>query len=449
MEVSPAPRRGHARRGLVLASLFAVGVAALGCSGRPPAQPKPGPPQVTVATPLVHPVTEFTEMTGVLAAVKTADVRARVSGYVQKVLFEEGAEVKAKDKLIQIDPEPFRLALGAAETAVKSAEAQREQAAANAARAEKGYGAGVVSREEYDVAKAQVLVTKAAVEKAQKDVEQAKLNLSYTTVEAPFDGRVDRVFVDEGNLVTGGTGQGTVLTRVVTLDPIYAYFTVDEQTVLDYLRRMVREGRIPSPGHGPPVEMRLRDETGYPHHGTIDFASSELNPATGTLQIRGTFPNPGPPRLLRPGLFVRGRIPMTTAAEATLIPDAAVVADQARWVVYVVGPGNRVVAKPVTLGPQSLGLRVVEGLAPTDRVIINGLARIQPDMEIDPQPGEIKPRPDEGNAASGPGGGGTPAKTPTGPAGNPGEGARPGVGGNAPGKAETRDSKSERGPVPK
>ncbi|HEY1188478.1 MAG TPA: efflux RND transporter periplasmic adaptor subunit [Gemmata sp.] len=376
--------------------VLAAGLAALGCNAKPPAPPKDaGPPKVTVANPLVRPVTEFTELTGTLAAVKTADVRARVSGYIQKVLFREGAEVKAGTKLIEIDPEPFQVALGLAEAGVKSAEAQREQAAANEARISKALKGAAASQEEYDQARANLLVAKANVEKAQKDVAQAQLNLSYTTVVAPFDGRVDRIFVNEGNVVTGGTGAGTVLTRVVTVDPIYAYFTVDEQTVLAYLRRAQREGRVPSaPGTGPPVEIQLRDETGYPHKGTIDFASSELNPSTGTLQIRGTFPDPGPPRLLRPGLFVRGRIPLTTATEATLIPDAAVVSDQADRVVYVVGPNNRVAAKPVTLGPQALGLRVVEGLAPADRVIINGLARIQPDMEIDPQPGEIAPRPE-------------------------------------------------------
>jgi RND family efflux transporter MFP subunit len=376
-----------------------------------------------VAAPLVRSVTEFTDLTGTLAPAKTADIRARVSGYVQKVLFKEGAEVKAGEKLFEIDPEPFRVALGLAETGVKSAEAQREQAVATEARAKKGLKAGVVSSEEYDQARATLLVAKANVEKAQKDVEQAKLNLSYTTVEAPFDGRLDRIYVNEGNVVTGGSGQGTVLTRIVTVDPIYAYFTVDEQTVLEYMRRVVSEGRTqPSSHGGVPVEIRLRDETGYPHKGTIDFASSELSPSTGTLQIRGTFDNPGPPRLLRPGLFVRGRIPMRTATDAMLIPDEAVVTDQAQRVVYVVGPGNRVVAKPVTLGPQAMGLRVVEGLAPTDRVIINGLARLQPDMEVDPQPGEIKPAPESNSQ---------PGATPTAPNGNPGQGAQPGTGGNA------------------
>ncbi|QEG28607.1 Multidrug resistance protein MexA precursor [Gemmata obscuriglobus] len=404
-----------------LLPLFAlvVGLSALGCNKKPPAQSKDvGPPKVTVAAPLVRPVTEFTELTGTLAAVKTADIRARVNGYVQKVLFQEGAEVKAGARLIEIDPEPFQVALGLAEAGVKSAEAQREQAAANEARVNKTLMAGAASKEEYDQARANLLVSKANVEKSQKDVEQAKLNLSYTTIVAPFDGRVDRIFVNEGNVVTGGTGSGTVLTRVTTVDPTYAYFTVDEQTVLAYLRRAQREGRVSSaPGTGPPVEIQLRDETGYPHKGTIDFASSELSPSTGTLQIRGTFPNPAP-RLLRPGLFVRGRIPLKTATEATLIPDDAVQSDQAERVVYVVGPNNRVAVKHVKLGPQSMGLRVVEGLAPADRVIINGLARIQPDMEIDPQPGEIKPRPD-------------PAAQPSAPTGNAGPGAPPGASGSA------------------
>jgi RND family efflux transporter MFP subunit len=418
--------------------LLLVGMVALGCNSNKGAQPKDtGPPKVTVAAPLVQPVTEFTDLTGTLAAVKTADVRARVSGYVQKVSFKEGAEVKEGETLVQIDPEPFRVALGLAETEVKSAQAQREQAAANEARLAKGLKAGVTSPEEYEQAKASKLVALAAVEKAKKDVEQAKLNLDYTTVKAPFNGRVDRIYVSEGNVVTGGTGQGTVLTRVVTMDPIYAYFTVSEQTVLEYIRRSVAEHRIPSQHGGTPVEVRLRDEQGYPHKGRIEFASSELSPTTGTLQIRGTFENPGPPWLLRPGFFVRGRIPGATIPQAILIPDAAVVTDQAQRVVYVVGPGNRVASKPVTLGPRSMGLRVVEGLAPTDRVIINGLARVQPDMEIEPVPGQIKaqqesdwrlpayPQPQKPGQSPQRGGANTA------PNGNPGKGAQPGAGGNA------------------
>jgi RND family efflux transporter MFP subunit len=213
------------------------------------------------------------------------------------------------------------------------------------------------------------------------------------------------------------------------MDPMYAYFTVSEQTVLEYIRRTVGAHRVPSKNGGTPVEIRLRDEPGYPHKGTIDFASSELSPTTGTLQIRGTFANPGPPWLLRPGLFVRGRIPGATIPRAVLIPDEAVVTDQAQRVVYVVGPGNRVVGKPVTLGPRSAGLRVVEGLDPSDRVIINGLARIQPDMEIEPVPGTIKAT-EEADAQlpayPQPGG------VNTGPDGNPGKGAQPGAGGHPP-----------------
>lgn len=380
------------RTGLPLFALI-VGLAALGCNAKPQAQPKAGgPPKVTVATPLVQPVTEFTQLTGVLAAVKTADVRPRVSGYVQKVLFEEGAEIATDQPLIQIDPQSFEAAVNQATANLRSAEAQSQLAAATEARQARIRGTAAATEEEYEQARAQAAVARANVQGAQAALEQAKLNLQYTTVKSPFAGRIDRIFVNEGNVVTGGTGQGTILTRVVTVDPIYAYFTVDEAAVLDYMRRMVREGRVSTgKGTGPVVEIRLRDETGYPHRGNIDFASSELNPATGSLQIRGVFPNPGPPRILRPGLFVRGRVPLTTAPNATLIPEEAVVMDQAQRVVYVLGPGNRVVSRTVTLGPQSNGLRVVEGLQPTDQVIIRGLARIQPDMEVEPVPGEIKP----------------------------------------------------------
>jgi RND family efflux transporter MFP subunit len=429
---------GHRTPPLVVA----LAVVAVGCNGKPPAQPAAGPPKVTVATPLVQSVTEFTELTGSLAAVKTADVRPRVSGYIQKVMFEEGAEIAEGAPLVQIDPEPFNQAVAQATANLKSAQAQSQLAAATEARQARIRGSGATTEEEYEQARAQASVARANVQGATAALEQARLNLQYTTVRASFAGRIDRIFVNEGNVVTGGTGQGTILTRVVTVDPIYAYFTVDEQTVLDYLRRVGREGRVPTGrGTGPVVEVRLRDETGYPHKGTIDFVSSELNPATGSLQIRGTLPNPGPPRLLRPGFFVRGRIPVTTAPNATLVPDEAVVMDQAQRVVYLLGPGNRVVSRPVTLGPQSNGLRVVEGVLPTDRVIIRGLARLQPDMEVDPIPGEIKPTADT-SAAAGSGGWGlpvrqqdrnrpTPAASPMAPDGNPEEGARPGKGGNA------------------
>lgn len=431
-------------RPVVLIAAFAAGLAALGCGG-PPAPPPPPLPKVTVARPLVQPVTEFTELTGTLAAVKTADVRARVTGYVQKVLFQEGSEVKAGEPLVQIDPEPFTLALEQSKANVTSAEAQRDVAAATEKRAATGFQKGVTSPEEYDQAKAQARVSTAAVTKAAKDVEQAKLNLEYANVKAPFDGRIDRVFVNEGNVVTGGTGQGTVLTRIVSVDPIYAYFTVGEQTVLNYLRRVAREGTLSSkPGGGVPVEIRLRDEPGYPHKGTLDFASSELNPATGTLQIRGSFPNPGPHRLLRPGLYVRGRIPAAVAARATLIPDEAVVTDQAQRVVYVLGPENRIASKPVTLGPQSAGLRVVEGLDPNDRVVIKGLARVQPDMVVDPVEGAITPAADT-NTAAGPGGWGAPGtgQPQTGPNGNPEQGAQPGVGGSGTQKTGSRGQPAE------
>jgi RND family efflux transporter MFP subunit len=406
----------------VLAAVAAT--AALGCHAKPASgPPDAGPPKVTVATPLVRPVTVFTDLTGVLAAVKTADVRPRVSGYLQKILFEEGAEVKEGQDLFLIDPQPFQAALNQAKANLASAEAHREQAAATEARYAK-VAPSSVTPEELEQARTATLVARANVQGARAGLEQAQLNLNYTTVKAPFAGRVDRAYVNEGNVVTGGTGQGTILTRVVTVDPIYAYFTVDEQSVLDYMRRMVREGRTATGrAANVPVEIQLRDETGYPHKGAVDFAGPELNPGTGSLQIRGVFPNPGPPRLLRPGLFVRGRIPMSTESTAMLIPEDALATDQAQRVVYVVGANNRVATKPVTLGPRSEGRRVVEGLSPDDRVIIKGYARVQPDMEVEPEPGEIRP-------AAEPSGPGEAGQVRSGPNGHPGAGAAPGAGGN-------------------
>ena len=379
-------------RGLSIALFLAGAAAAVGCTNRRAAPPpEPPPPAVTVSKPVVRTVDQFTDLTGTLAAVKSVDLRARVSGYIQKVLFKDGDMVKAGDKLVLIDPAPFQVTLDKARADLKTAEAQLRLATANAARVEKAKGS--VSIEELETALAQREVSGANRLSAEAAVARAQLDLGYTSVEAPITGQVDRIYVDEGNLVTGGTSQGTVLTTIVSTDPIHAYFDVDEQTVLFY-RRLIREKKFKSAQDGGiPAEIQLKGEAGYPHKGMLDFISNRLNPGTGSLQVRGTFANPGPPWLMAPGMFVRGRIPLATRIDAILIPDDAVTTDQARKVVYVVGPDNRVAVRPVELGPLSGGLRVVDkGLTADDRVVIRGLLRVQPGTVVDPQPGEINPK---------------------------------------------------------
>lgn len=373
---------------------LAILAAVFGCT-RPPATAPPdaGPPAVTVAAPVVRPVVTYTDLTGTIAAVKTADVRPRVSGYVERVFFKDGAEVKEGDKLVLIDPRPFQATVAKAKAAVENAAATLKLSQASAARTEKARGTGAVSQEEADQARAQVDVAKANVDGAKAELERAELDLSFTTVTAPFDGRVDRIYVTEGNVVTGGTNQGTVLTRIITVDPVFAYFDVDEATVLTYLELIRSRKRKALSEAQVPCEVQRRDETGYPHKGVLEFAGNQLNPLTGSLQIRGTFPNPqtNGVRPLAPGLFVRGRVPLSVNERAVLIPDDAVATDQARKVVYVVGPDDRVEARPVTLGPLSGGLRIVTaGLKPDDRVVIRGLMRVVPGTPVAPQPGAIE-----------------------------------------------------------
>lgn len=390
------------RRGSL--ALLLVGTVALGCNTSPPASPDPGPPIVTVAKPVVRPVTQFTDLTGTLAAVKTADVRPQVGGRIERVLFKDGSEVKAGDVLVKIDPTLYKADLSKAKADKANADAQLVKAKADEARFTPLRASGAVSQQELDQFIAARQVAEASVGSFLAAVERAAENLRYTDVTAPFDGRVDRIYVNEGNVVSasGTGGAGTVLTRIVTVDPVYAYFDVDERTVLDYMRRIAAKQFQSVNEKESPVEIQLRNETGYPHKGALEFVSVQLNPATGSRQVRGRFPNPptgpGAVRLLVPGLFVRGRIPLATAEHALLIPDAAVTTDQAKRVVYVVGPDNRVVAKPVVLGPLSDGLRVIaEGLTPDDTVIIRGLQRVQPGAQVEPQPGKIG----ESNPASG------------------------------------------------
>jgi RND family efflux transporter MFP subunit len=363
-----------------------------------------GPLVVTVATPLVDTITLFTDLTGTLDAKETVEVRPRVSGYLLEVKFKEGDEVAKDAPLFVIDPTIYKAQVKQEEGQVKNYDAQLKKAEADLTRAKEGFEKGVVAKSELDVAVAGKGVAAAQLFTAKANLEQAQQNLAWTTVTAPIAGRVDRAYQTPGNLVVGTTtatgGTGTVLTTIVSVDPMYAYFDVNEQTVL-YYRRAIREGRLRSVQQGAMVDaaIQLLGETGYPHKGYIDFVSNRLNPATGSLTIRGTFPNPD--RFLMPGLFCRAQIPATQPFEALLIPPEAVVSDQGQRAVYVVGSNDRVESRPVDLGPLHRGLQVVEegltkdpngrtrGLTRTDRVVIRGMQRVEAGMEVEPQQGTI------------------------------------------------------------
>jgi len=392
---------GRVVRSVVLAGGFLGVLVAAGCNRgeSPGAGPGgKGPPtilKVTAATPVVKTVTKFTDVTGTLKAVERVEVRPQVSGYVEEVLFKDGAEVKRGDILVRIDPSLYKADLSKAEGELVSARAQEKLAGLEEARFGKLRGTSAVSQDEYDRSKAQKDVTAANVQTAQANVERAKKNLDWTDVRAKIDGLVDRIQVTKGNLVSGGTAAPTLLTVVVSTDPIYAYFDVDEETVL-YYADLIKSNKFTSiKVKALPIEFRLKDTDpkvaeGYPFQGSLDFASSELNPATGSLTIRATIANPKPYKFT-PGLFVRARISGAKVENAILVPDAAVFADGAGKVVYTVNADNKIAKKTVTTGPLSEGLRVVAtGLTPTDRVVINGGQRVQDGVPVEVVPGEIK-----------------------------------------------------------
>ncbi|MGL6096715.1 MAG: efflux RND transporter periplasmic adaptor subunit, partial [Fimbriiglobus sp.] len=243
-----------------------------------------------------------------------------------------------------------------------------------------------VSATELDVAVAKRGVNEAQLLGAKAAVVKAQQNLDWTKVTAPISGRVDRTYLTRGNVATGGATQGTVLTTIVRVDPVYAYLDADEQSVLSY-ERLVAEKKAKSVANGAelPLEIQLAGEPGYPHKGVLDFVSNQLVAGTGALQLRGTVPNPTGDLL--PGMYCKGKVPVGEPAEGILIPDAAVQTDQGSKMVFVVGPDNKVVAKPVVLGQLSDGLRVVEsGLGKDDKVIVRGMQRVQAGVTVDPQP---------------------------------------------------------------
>ena len=352
------------------------------CSQPAPVTP---PPKVDVAQPVARDVIDFDEYTARLDAVESVEVRPRVSGYLQSISFRDGAVVNKGDLLFTIDQRPYVAALRHAEADLASAKARLDLAHKNMARSVDLIRSHAISQEEADIRESNVRQAEAAVEESQAAIDAAKLDVEFTQITAPIRGRIGRKLVTEGNLINGGVGtQGTLLTTIVSLDPIYAYAEADERSYLKYVR-LAQSGQRPSARYfRTPVWIGLADEDGFPHEGTMDFVDNQLDRGTGTIIGRALLPNPD--LLLSPGMFARMRLPGSGQYHALLLPDEAVGTDQSQKFVYVVDNANKAQYRTVETGPLVDGLRVVRGgLSPEEWVIVNGVQRARTGITVDPQ----------------------------------------------------------------
>jgi RND family efflux transporter MFP subunit len=352
-----------------------------GKSGGPQAPP---PPQVSVAQVLVKQVKDWDEFTGRLQAVETVEIRPRVSGYIDKVAFTEGSLVKRGTLLFVIDPRPYQAEYDRAAADLKRAKTALDLGRIELTRVQRLKDSGAVSQEELDQRKSAVAQTEADVAGAGAALEAASLNLNFTKVTSPVDGRVSRAEVTRGNLVTGGANGGTLLSSVVSMDPIYLYFDADEQSYLRYAQ-MARSGELPnSRDTGNPVQVGLANEEGFPHAGKVDFVDNQLNPQTGTIRARAVLANKD--GQFTPGMFARVQLLGSGAYSAVLIDDRAVNTDQSQKYVLVLGANDQIEYRKVKLGRVIDGLRVVrEGLKAGDVIVVNGAQRVHPGVTVTPQ----------------------------------------------------------------
>ncbi len=378
----------------------AISVGWAGCNQPSAQQAAPPPPPVTVSKPITKEIVEWDEYTGRTDAVQSVNITARVSGYLYNITFKAGEVVSQNDLLFVIDPRPYQAAYDQANGQLRQAEAQQKLNNLNLERADELRAKNVIAKQDYDNAVSQKNVTDAQVIAAQAAVESAQLNLDFTEIKAPVTGRIGREQVTVGNLVQADS---TLLTTLVSVNPIYAYFNVDERSVLKY-QQLVREGKLPDARSAEvPVYLQLENEKDFPHKGTIDFINNQFDPSTGTLQIRGIFPNAN--GFLVPGSFVRVRVAGTPRYQAILVTDRAIGSDQGQKFALVVGQNSTVELRPLELGPVVDGLRVVrKGLTGDENVIINGLVNARPGSPAgaskekpsgnQPQPGQS---PNQGN----------------------------------------------------
>ncbi len=369
-------------------------LSAASCEKAQP-QAKPHLPVVDVAIPVAKPVAGYEDFIGRTDAVSKVDIRARVSGYLVKVAFTDGDHVKQGQLLYEIDPRPFQAELDQALGAVELLEAEKKLLAIQVERYTKLAAKGAGSQQDLDEYIGKQAENVGAIKAAKANVEKAALNLDFTKITAPIDGKVGRTLITVGNLVNA---DATLLTTLVSIDPMYAYFSVEEPMLIE-IRKSIRDGIYKGQAtKRVPVRMGLADDTGktFPLHGWLDFTNNTVDPQTGTIEVRGVFENPyqepEKPALLMPGYFVRVRLEDSRPHETLLVTDRAIGTDQGDKFVYVVDDANKIVYHRVTLGQLFHGLRAIEtGLKPGERVVVNGLQRIRPGIEVKPNVVEMTP----------------------------------------------------------
>ena len=378
--------------------LAGISLAALTLNSRAEDKPAAAPPlqTVTVAPVPEREISEWDEFTGRLEAVDQVEIRPRVSGYIKRVTFTEGREVKKGEVLFEIDPRPYQAELARAEAELERAKSAAALAASDVQRAQTLVKAQAISREEYDSRTSAEAQGGAGVKAAEAAVQTARLNLEWTRVHSPINGRVSNALVTSGNLVEAGP-PATLLTTVVSLDPMYVYFDSDEQTYLRYAGR-ARHGSNWRTAKLP-VYLGLANEDGFPHEGQLDFVDNQIDPNTGTIRTRAVFSNTS--RALTPGLFARVKLVGDHKRKALLVRDAAIGTDQDRKFVLVVGPGDTLAYRPVVPGRLVDGLRIIDsGLQPGEHVVVNGLMRVRPGMKVAPQLAEMTPADTSASPAS-------------------------------------------------
>ncbi|HLH90640.1 MAG TPA: efflux RND transporter periplasmic adaptor subunit [Xanthobacteraceae bacterium] len=348
------------------------------------------PPAVTVSTPLQKEIVEWQEFTGQFAAVDYVEVRARVSGYLTEIHFTDGQMVNEGDLLFVIDPRPYEATLAAAQAQLGQANAQLDLAQRQLERSADLKNKGFEPVANYDQRVSEMKVAAAAVESAKAAIRSAQLNVEFTQIKAPVTGRISNHMVSIGNLVSGGEGGSTtLLTTIVSLDPIYFNFDMSESDYLAY-ERATQKGLMQSTrGDKVGVALHLTDERGWPHEGKLDFVDNQVDRLSGTIRVRAVFPNSD--LFLTPGQFGRIRIPGSEPYRAILIPDAAMVTDQSQKEVMIVKDDGTIEPRVVRVGPSYDNLRIIRsGLASSDRIVIDGLMRARPGAKVTPQPGKIE-----------------------------------------------------------